>query len=248
MTHLPGKFVWFECVTPDAKKAQAFYGEVLGWKVEGAPMGDFTYEIIKAGDTQFGGYAQPQGGAPPHWIGYLSVDDVDAVAKKVVALGGKIVDQPSDIPTVGRMARVADPLGARFNLFRSEMGDPADDPGAPVQWMEMTTKDEARSLAFYQQLLGYDDETMEMGPGAKYHMLKKGDAPRAGLMKSPQPEIPTVWTPYFKTDNCDAAVDRAKRSGGTIAMPGTDIPGVGRFAVIVDPLGAAFGILQPAAR
>ena len=248
MTHLPGKFVWFECITTDARKAQAFYGEVLGWKVESAPMGDFTYDMIKAGDTTFGGYGQAQGGAPPHWIGYLSVDDVDAAAKKVVALGGKITDKPSDIPTVGRMARVTDSLGARFNLFHSEQDDPADDPAAPVQWMEMTTADEAKSLAFYQKLLGYEDKAMDMGPGGTYHMLQKGSVPRAGLMKSPQPEIPTTWTPYFKTDGCDAAVDRAKRSGGKIAMPGTDIPNIGRFAVIVNPLGAAFGILQPAPR
>jgi predicted enzyme related to lactoylglutathione lyase len=43
---LPGKFVWFELVSMDAKKAQVFYGEVLGWKVEGFPMSDRTYEMI----------------------------------------------------------------------------------------------------------------------------------------------------------------------------------------------------------
>ena len=48
---LPGKFVWFELVTRDAKKAQAFYGAALGWKVHPFPMGAFTYEMILAGDT-----------------------------------------------------------------------------------------------------------------------------------------------------------------------------------------------------
>ena len=45
---LPGKFVWFELVARDAKKAQAFHGEVLGWKVQPFPMGDSTYEMIYA--------------------------------------------------------------------------------------------------------------------------------------------------------------------------------------------------------
>src|SRR5262245_10562377 len=42
---LPGKFAWYELVTRDAKKAQAFYGEVLGWRVQGFPLGNFTYEM-----------------------------------------------------------------------------------------------------------------------------------------------------------------------------------------------------------
>ena len=46
---IPGKFVWFEHVSRDGKKAQAFYGEVLGWKVEPFPMSDVTYDMIHAG-------------------------------------------------------------------------------------------------------------------------------------------------------------------------------------------------------
>jgi predicted enzyme related to lactoylglutathione lyase len=60
---LPGKFAWFELVSSDAKKAQAFYGEVLGWKVAPFPIGAFTYEMILAGDTvdtMIGGYAAPK--------------------------------------------------------------------------------------------------------------------------------------------------------------------------------------------
>src|SRR5262249_34385932 len=54
---LPGKFVWFEHVSKDAKKAQAFYAEVLGWKVQGFPMGEQTYEMIFVGDNMIGGYS-----------------------------------------------------------------------------------------------------------------------------------------------------------------------------------------------
>ena len=48
---LPGKFVWFEHVSQDAKKAQEFYGEVLGWKVRPFPRGEVAYEMILTGDT-----------------------------------------------------------------------------------------------------------------------------------------------------------------------------------------------------
>ena len=100
---LPGKFVWFELVSKDAKKAQAFYGEVLGWKVQPFPMGNSTYEMIYAGDTMIGGYATPKSDRQPaHWISYVSVEDVDATVKAATANGGKVVEAPYDIPTVGR--------------------------------------------------------------------------------------------------------------------------------------------------
>ena len=66
---LPGKFVWFEHVSRDAKKTQAFYRDVLGWRVEPFPMGSVTYEMIYAGDTMIGGYAAPKTDRQPsHWI------------------------------------------------------------------------------------------------------------------------------------------------------------------------------------
>src|SRR5262245_12238148 len=114
-TLLPGKFVWYELVSRDAKKAQRFYNEVLGWKVAPFPMGDTTYEMILAGealDTMIGGYTTPRNEQEPsHWIAYVSVDDVDAAAKSAAANGGKVLEEPFDAPEVGRMARIADPQG-----------------------------------------------------------------------------------------------------------------------------------------
>src|SRR2546426_12518029 len=89
---LPRKFVWFELVSRDAKRAQAFYGEVLGWKTMPFPMGNTTYEMICAGetaDTMIGGYAAPKSDRQTsHWISYVSVEDVDATAKAAAANGG----------------------------------------------------------------------------------------------------------------------------------------------------------------
>lgn len=246
---LQGKFVWIEHVSKDPKKAQAFYGEVLGWKIEAAPMGNFTYEMIKAGDKTIGGYAT-EGGEQPHWISYLSVDDVDATAKKVAAAGGKLLGDAFDIPTVGRMQRVADPTGARFNLFHSSMGDPADveqRPAGHVDWNELLTSDPAKAVAFYEKVFGYTHEDMPM-PQGSYTILNRGGVPRAGLMQTPVPQLPSHWIQYFVVDDCDAAAARATRSGGQLKMPGMTVPEVGRFAVATDPLGAAFGLITPAPR
>jgi predicted enzyme related to lactoylglutathione lyase len=95
---LPGKFVWF------ARKAQAFYGEVLGWKTRPFPIGASSYDMIYAGDTpdsMIGGYAPPKSDhQSSHWIAYVSIEDVDAAAKAATANGGKVIEAPFDTPGV----------------------------------------------------------------------------------------------------------------------------------------------------
>jgi predicted enzyme related to lactoylglutathione lyase len=58
-------------------------------------------------------------GAPPNWLAYFASNDVDAHAKKVTDLGGKVLAPPMDIPgSIGRFAIVQDPQGAVFGLFK----------------------------------------------------------------------------------------------------------------------------------
>jgi len=61
------------------------------------------------------------GDFPPCWLPYFMVDDVDASAKKVTSLGGKVHMGPQDIPNVGRFATVSDPQGAMFYVFKPNM-------------------------------------------------------------------------------------------------------------------------------
>jgi hypothetical protein len=67
--------------------------------------------MILAGDTldtMIGGYAKPESDRQePHWISYVSVEDVDGAAKAAAANGGKVVEPPHDLPGVGRAARIA---------------------------------------------------------------------------------------------------------------------------------------------
>jgi predicted enzyme related to lactoylglutathione lyase len=74
------------------------------------------------GETSVGGLMAipPEakaGGMPPNWGCYVTVDDVDATARKAVELGGKVVHCPQDIPGVGRMAVIVDPQGAALNVI-----------------------------------------------------------------------------------------------------------------------------------
>jgi len=247
MSTLQGKFVWFELVTRDAKKAQAFYGEVLGWKVTAFPMGDSTYEMITAGEATIGGYATADKGTAPHWTSYLSVKDIDAAIARVKAEGGKVLEAVKDVPTVGRMVKIADPTGATLNLYQTAQSDEPDAPwkAGLFNWNELHTSDPARAVRFYKDALGYTSKDMDMGPAGTYHVLEQSGGMRAGVLKA-QGDAPTMWLPYVAVDDCDATSARAARLGGKVLSPPEDIPNIGRFAILADDAGAVFAVIRPA--
>lgn len=117
-----GTFVWDELMTTDVEGAKSFYGEVFGWTAQDMEMGEMgTYTIFKrAGDADAGGCMPTPPGveAPPHWLPYVATSDVDATAARANELGGTVVQEPLDIPSVGRIAIVRDPAGAVFGLWK----------------------------------------------------------------------------------------------------------------------------------
>jgi predicted enzyme related to lactoylglutathione lyase len=110
-----GAFSWSELMTTDVDGAKKFYAELFGWETEDMDMGDMNYTVVKVGGDGVGGImtTPPQAaGIPPNWGVYVTVDDVDATAKKAEKLGGKILVPPTDIPTVGRFSVLQDLQGA----------------------------------------------------------------------------------------------------------------------------------------
>jgi hypothetical protein len=115
-----GAFSWNELMTSDPVAAVGFYTELLGWTTEVMHMPSGEYHVIKVGDASIGGIMKTPaeaGPMPPAWGGYVTVDNVDALAEKVPGLGGKVFMPPTDIPGVGRFCVVADPQGAVLNLI-----------------------------------------------------------------------------------------------------------------------------------
>jgi predicted enzyme related to lactoylglutathione lyase len=116
----PNTFVWDELHTKDQAAAGKFYSQVFGWtgKVgEGDPMKYWHW--MNAGQDIGGMMDLMSPHAPPHWLAYLGVADVDASTAKVRELGGKVHMEPMDIEKVGKFSVVEDPTGAHFALFRS---------------------------------------------------------------------------------------------------------------------------------
>nr|HEX4314531.1 VOC family protein [Kofleriaceae bacterium] len=246
-----GRFVWFEYVSKELDKAQGFYGELFGWKTQSMPTPDGKgYTVISADGAGIGGYVATPPGAPAQssWLGHLQVASAAETAAKVTAAGGKIAMEPMKMGDFGTYAVAIDPTGAAFCLWQP--GKPEGDgnfkgkPNTPC-WNELVTSDVSAAVAFYAAIAGFRAKSMAM-PTGDYTVLAHDGHDRAGMMKLPMAGIPSQWVPYFQVASADAVATKATRLGGSSKMAVTDVPNVGKIAVFTDPLGAAFGILQPA--
>ena len=249
----PGTFCWVELGTTDSAAAKSFYTQLFGWDYDDHPMGPAgVYTMLKLNGKDAGALYELNPdmraqGIPPHWLSYISVSNVDETAEKAKAEGATVLQGPFDVMTVGRMAVVQDPTGAVFALWQAK-----DHKGAGIYnvpnsfcWNELGTNDTQRAGDFYVKVFGWTKNTQNFGP-MEYTMFKNGDR-GAGGMYQITPEmgpIPPHWLVYFAVDDCDAKVQKATELGASVMKPADDIPGVGRFAILNDPQGAAFAIIK----
>lgn len=119
-----GAFSWCELQTTDVGAAKTFYSQLFGWTTEEMTMPGMTYTIVKAGGKEVGGImAIPKEaqGMPPMWGAYVTVDDVDSMARTAERLGAKLLVPPMDIPKVGRFCVIKDPQGAVISAITYKM-------------------------------------------------------------------------------------------------------------------------------
>jgi len=115
----------------------------------------------------------------------------------------------------------------------------------PFVHIELTTDDLGKAKEFYGKLFKWSLEDMPM-PDGTYTMVKAGEGPGGGMMKKPSPEVPTAWLPYVQVDSVSDTVATAKKLGARIMKDKTPIPGMGAFAIVLDPTGGAIGVWEMA--
>ena len=122
--------------------------------------------------------------------------------------------------------------------------DPMKTHGA-FSWSELMTPHPQAAADFYHQLFGWTVQTMQM-PGGPYHLVKVGDTSVAGIMSLPAdaPHMPPAWGCYVTVDNAEETAGECEALGGKVLVKPTDIPGVGRFAVLQDPQGAVISVID----
>jgi uncharacterized protein len=108
-----------------------------------------------------------------------------------------------------------------------------------VRWHDLMTNDVEAAKTFYGELLGWEFNVWKPGE-LDYPMIHVRESDHGGIVKAdPDRGTPSHWIAYIHVDDVDSTILRAEQEGATIAVQPTDIPEVGRFAIIVDPQGAA---------
>ena len=256
--HATGMFCWTQLGTTDPEGARKFYSGLFGWTGEETRVGGGpSFTLLKLHGQAVGMLyglhpKEREEGIGPNWLSYVAVESADKISAAVKSSGGKVRMDPFDIEDNGRMAVCQDPTGAVFALWQA-----GTKPGAGIVnetgsmcWNELITNDSSKAGAFYRQVFGWQEEPVPMPRGGTYAIFKK-DGKQAGGMMTATPEMHLThpyWLVYFAVDNCDKSVARANELGGKTKLPPTDIPNIGRFAVLTDPAGAYFAIIAMAKR
>jgi predicted enzyme related to lactoylglutathione lyase len=243
--------IWIDLSSTDAKGARDFYSKLFGWKVEVNPDPQYGgYALAKMGDKDVAGIGPTQSpDGPSAWMVYVGTKDAADTAKKAVAAGGKVIAEPMQVGPQGKTAVIQDPAGAFFGLW-----EPGNMKGAGVMrapgayaWAELNSRGFEKAAPFYNKLFGWSEKTSPMGEGqGDYTEFQlHGESLAGGMEMNPMvpAEVPSYWMVYFGVADVDKGFDKALEAGGKEMLPPSDFPG-GRFAIVQDPQGAAFGLLK----
>lgn len=250
--HHVGKVIFVELVTPDLAAAKQFYAGLFGWtfhdiqaggrayaeaSLDGRPVAGLVHKDVPAGEHR-----------QPAWLSFIAVRDVDAAKEIALQHGAKVLFEPHSVPNRGREAVFADPQGAIFAVLASSSGDPPDVLAAPGEWIwsSLITRDPDTDAAFYQMLFDYEVFDLPADGGAQHLMLASDNYARASANALPanRPNTHPHWLNYVRVDDAVKMTARLVALGGRVLVePRVDRHG-GKVAVVADPLGARFGLLE----
>jgi predicted enzyme related to lactoylglutathione lyase len=250
--HHVGKVIFVELITPNLAVAKQFYAGLFGWTFRDIQAGEIEYAEASLDGRPVAGLVRKDVPAGKHrqpaWLSFIAVRDVDAAKKIALQHGAKVLFEPHSFPNRGREAVFADPQGAIFAVLASSSGDPPDVLAAPGEWIwsSLITSDPDTDAAFYQKLFDYEVFDWAADEGAQHLMLASGNYARASANTLPanKPNIHPHWLNYVRVEDAVKMTAKLVALGGRVLVePRVDRHG-GKVAVVADPLGAHFGLLE----
>lgn len=241
---------WVDLASADPEGSRNFYSGLLGWDIQVDP------------DPQYGGYAMAQDAgvgvagigpkmdpnAPTAWNLYIGTDDAAALAQRITDNGGKVVMAPFDVGDQGKMAVFQDPSGAFISAWQASgmRGFVSHQPGA-FDWGELNARGVENSLPFYEKVFGWQVRTQQADPSRPpYHEFQlEGESILGAWEMNPMvpANVPPYWQVYFSVGDVALGVAVGLQLGASQLVAPQDMPG-GRFAIMMDPQGASFGLMH----
>ncbi len=110
-------------------------------------------------------------------------------------------------------------------------------------YFELMVSDVDRARGFYTKVFDWKLKKSEASPD--YYTVDTGQAPEGGLMKKPAQAPHYTISPYFLVESADETLKKAEAAGGKIGVPRTEIPGIGWWALLLDPDEIPIMIFEP---
>jgi predicted enzyme related to lactoylglutathione lyase len=244
------RFTWFEYLTSEPAKAQAFFKAAFGWDAQTFVLpGGARHTVIICGGRAIGSYGEPLRGTPTfrysepysRWIPLLQTTDGHGMVGLANARGGTVAREMSPLHD-GRRAIIADPSGQHAGIWHPANDEPRDwgtDPGS-FCWVELYSEQPGATAVFFKHLAGFTEQKSQL-PDGPYHMLEHEGVPHAGVRK-PLPGTQLGWFPWVRVP--DMAKTLATALTFEVAVIESPVPGGMPKALIVDPYGATIGLAQ----
>lgn len=250
-----------DIAVPEHEREVRFYSRVLGtgerplWQ-DGSLLNDRGIPIIGLGAR-----TAAHERLPVQWMPHIQVADVGASARRAVELGGTELMHSRDAEGRSQWAVLQDPNGAAFGVIPivpAEAVAPAAaaaavDPEQPmgrIAWLDLTVPDADRTRDFYREVVGWGVQDVAMKDGdesyADYAMLGGDGDGVAGVChaRGRNAAVPPVWMLYLPVGDLAESLRRAEADGGRIRWTMNGKDGKPAYAMIEDPVGAAFALAQ----
>jgi len=241
--------MWVDLATPDVEAATRFYNQIFGWTSQdlGEEAGHYNM-FFRNGKSVAAATPPMTPNQPPSWSTYIATANAEDTANKVKEAGGQVLMAPFQVMDQGTMGAFMDPTGAVFCVWQPAAMTGAElvNESGSFSWNELATRDMDAARSFYTRVFPWTAKANDMPQGGQYiEWQVDGRSIAGGMTMGPQfpAEVPPHWLVYFTVDNTDDVVKRAPELGGKVLSPAMDIP-QGRFAVLADPQGAAFAVIQ----
>lgn len=244
--------VWADLITPDLAAAEKFYGGLFGWTFERVPAGELKYSVVMLDGRPIGGIVEktiPAGQQrQPAWLTFLATNDIDAAKRAALSHGAKVLAGVKTYPMRGRQCVLSDPEGAVFALLASGSGDPPDYLPSTGDWIwsSLHGRDAGAEAAFYQNVFGYDVYDMPSEDGLEHLILSSDNYARASAndLARGTARRRSHWLNFVRVEHAAEIADKVTALGGRVLVqPRVDRHG-GMIAVVADPAGAPFGVME----
>ncbi|MFC7893629.1 VOC family protein [Streptomyces sp. NPDC057381] len=245
----PGTPGWVSLMVHGPAATHDFYGALFGWEFRPGPqqLGPYARALLDGREVAGIGQLPPDRHLPIAWTPYFASDDVDRTAETVRLCGGTVGVGPLDAGEAGRLAIGSDPSGAVFGVWQAaaHLGTAVTGvPGTPA-WNELVTYESANVAKFYETVFGF--ELVPEDSADRDHVTLRLDGrPVAGIHgvggALPRDRGPH-WVTYFQVADAEESLEHLTALGGHVLEPAGDTAH-GRVAMVADPEGARFAVLQ----